>query len=110
MSKLPNYPAPFSKGSLQHWISSNFGTANGTIHDEWRDNVPFEATLTIEKMTSGYSAKYTIWRDEQGNSYPMFVADIVELVKEAPIQNGTVTGKWIVRKRGQNYGIRFYKE
>lgn len=108
--KLPSYPAPFSKGNLQHWIASNFGTVNGGIHDEWRDNVPFEATLTIDSMRSGYSAKYTIWKDEHGHTYPMFVADIVDLVRDSVIQNGTVKGKWIVRKRGQNYGVKFYEE
>ena len=106
MTKLPKYKAPFSRDSLMHYAQERF---SGTSV-EWRDNVPFEATLTIDRMTSGYSSKYTIWKDEQGNSYPMFVADIVDLVKEAPISNGTVKGKWIVRKRGQNYGIKFYKE
>lgn len=105
MAKLPSYKAPFSQsGDLQHYARQSFDT---TV---WRDNIPFEATLTIDSMRSGYSAKYTIWKDEHGKSYPMFVADIVDLVKEAEITGGKVTAKWIVRKRGQNYGVRFYEE
>lgn len=109
--KLPKYKVPYSKGNLQHYAnSSNFAHPEyGRDYEEWRENLPFEATMTIDGMTSGYSAKHTLWRDEQGRTYPMFVADVVDLLREAHTYRGTVTAKWIVRKRGQNYGIRFYE-
>lgn len=112
MSKLPKYKAPFYKGSLQHYVwPPDFAHLEyGNEGEEWRDNVPFTATLECTGMESGYSAKYTWWKDEEGHRYPMFVADIVHLVQNADITGGKVWDtQWIVRKRGQNYGIRIYE-
>lgn len=108
-----SYLAPFAAdGSLLHYANPYRpcppvpGTSvGGGTH--WRVVEPFDATLTIAAMHSGRSAKYTEWTDTDGRRYPMFVADLIALLSDAVIVRGTVSGTWIVRKRGENYGVRF---
>lgn len=100
--------APYDEnGSLLHWV--------GYSHDIWHPNDPFHATLQVVSMRSGYSAKYLILQspnnDSDRRTYPMFVADLVDVVAATPlIRNGIIQARWIVRKRGQNYGIAIAPE
>lgn len=98
---------PYRNGELQQYAYGNsFGHPEyGRSGEEWRENIPFEATMTISDMYSGRSAKGLIWTDENGKKYTMFVSDAIELLAKTVINKGSVTGTWIVRKRGQNYGI-----
>ncbi|MEU4155226.1 hypothetical protein [Actinoplanes sp. NPDC026670] len=70
-----------------------------------RPNVTFDATLTIDSMRTGQSAKYLIWRDTDGHHYPMFITDLTAMLPLVDVRRGVVSGTWIVRKKGQNYGI-----
>lgn len=81
--------------------------AYGEVH-EWRDNVPFEATMTIQGVQSGRSAKHLVVEDEHGRTYVMFVSDLIEALRTpAGAQNGVFGRRhWMVSKRGQNYGIK----
>jgi hypothetical protein len=96
--------APYHQGSLQHWVG-------GWIADEvvWLDNDPFHATLRIDRVMSGMSAKYVTWTpadEDDRREFPMFITDLVDLIQHAKrIENGLVCARWRVRKRGQNYGI-----
>lgn len=76
---------------------------------DWRPNEPFQATLTLQELARGRSAAYFWWTDQDGHRYPMFMSDMVEVVKLATTVGGVVTDTWIVRKRGQNYGIGLYR-
>ncbi len=87
-----------------HYANKRF--AGYTAH-EWRDNYEFESVLAIDKMQRGYSAKYLIWVDEEGHTYPMFIADLIDLLKRGVVQEGVTTPhRWTFRKRGENYGVR----
>jgi hypothetical protein len=113
--------APYDRvGNLQHfpqdepvWDDTCGRQPDGSwkapprIPPDWRPNTPFLATLTLEGMIRGRSAAYFDWHDEDGRSYPMFLTDLVDLMKSAHVvQCGVVTAWWMAAKRGQNYGIR----
>lgn len=76
---------------------------------EWRDNDVFEAVMALEgSLGRGRSAKYVFWANGDKH-FPMFVADLVELVRNAEVSlGGIVTGSWRVRKRGENYGLIYW--
>lgn len=108
--KIGDYPVPFDKsGSLLHFTYSQPGETGGRYGDwaaEWRENKPFTCKLTLDSMRSGRSAKYVIWQDDEGHSYPMFITDLLTLLQERSVVNGvTYDNTWIVRKRGKNYGL-----
>lgn len=68
---------------------------------------PFYATMTIDRMYAGRSAKGIILKDEGGTEYPLFIKDFVDLAKNGTVSNGKITGFWTASKRGNNYGVRF---
>ncbi|GAA0719330.1 hypothetical protein Drose_05655 [Dactylosporangium roseum] len=75
---------------------------------QWRANEPFLAVMALDGMRSGRSAKYVLLNDSSGRSYPMFVADLLDLLRRSNtgIRDGrTEAETWIVRKRGRNYGV-----
>ena len=97
--------APYdSRGNLLHFagrLPNEWSSAH-----EWRPNEPMELRLTIDGVTSGRSAKYVTWLDADGHHYPMFVVDLVEMIRDGtPIVAGAVHAMFRVRKRGQNYGL-----
>lgn len=107
MAKSTVTEVPYDKyGSLLHYPKGSF---------RWRPNDVFHATLRIYETLSGRSAKYFIWTppdpqlDDLSNpfpTFPMFAAEMVDLLQRSPvIRNGIVSARWIVRKRGANYGI-----
>jgi hypothetical protein len=78
---------------------------------KWRDNTPFEARLALAGMRRGRSAAYFMFTDEDGHEYPMFMSDLETLLCSPGGVAGGITGgqscpRWVVQKRGQNYGIR----
>lgn len=80
----------------------------------WRDNLPFHATLQVDHTISGRSAKYVIWKNAYApldrRTYPMFVTDLLDVARFGIQPGGIVSGRWIVRKRGQNYGLAIAPE
>ena len=66
----------------------------------------FSGEMLIQHSDRGLSAA-TIWWlcADNGHTYPMFLTDFVELVRESKIDYGTANGTWKFVKRGQNYGI-----
>lgn len=107
------------RGSLLHWVDTDTRWYRGVEpqpgqpgYVEWRANEPFTARLTLSGMESGYSAKYVVWKNAEGQSFPMFVTDLMDLIRRwsGTLDAGTLTARWMVAKRGQNYGIRLAKE
>jgi hypothetical protein len=112
--------APYDRGgNLQHfphdqsdWDDTCGRQPDGSwkvppqIPPDWRPNTPFLATLTLRGMIRGRSAAYLQWADSGGRVYPMFLVDLVDLLKSRAVECGTVTAWWVVAKRGQNYGIQ----
>jgi hypothetical protein len=71
---------------------------------------PFYAALEVVQMNTGRSAKYlTVRNRDTGVEYPLFVSDLVDLIKYGNVANGVITGTWTGSKRGQNYGIKIVK-
>jgi hypothetical protein len=93
--------APYDEHGLQHYPDK---------HAEWRRIESFIATMTLSTWRRGRSAAYFMWADEDGRHYPMFMADLNDLLTGATITKGSVRAVWTVRKRGSNYGIQFVRE
>lgn len=105
-----NFKVPYKNGKLQQYARGDFAHPEyGYEGEEWRENEPFQARMTIHDMYSGRSAKGLYWKDQHGNEYPMFVSDLVDLLKNADVLSGEANAVWIIAKRGQNYGIRLYE-
>lgn len=127
MARKVNYQAPFDRnGNLMHYPEiqlvlpedavytpgKGYDKPHNRVQPDWREVVPFEATLTLTpEVTSGRSAKYLHWVDDEGHRFPMFVTDLVGVVlSNARIERGRMSGSWVVCKRGANYGIKYYEE
>lgn len=125
MSKTKKFLVPFEKdtGSLLHhavesdheWYRKSHldhgePLPNWVEKVEWRENIPFKRTILIDTSMRGRSAAYLVWKDTSNATFPMFLTDIVSLIREGRVEYGLATGWWNVAKRGQNYGIRFVSE
>lgn len=96
--------APFdTNGNLMHYPRSHVQALG-----EMREDVAFRAKMTYTGFERGRSAAYTMWVDEYGKTYPMFLAELHVVL---PLLNkGSLTTMWRVTKRGQNFGIRLAKD
>lgn len=107
MTKTTVTEVPYdADGNLLHYVGP-------WTKPEMRPNEPFRAVLEIAGMESGRSAKYVLFDDRDGHRYPMFVTDLLDFLRRSgPGVRGGITGSemWIVRKRGQNYGIALVPE
>jgi len=75
------------------------------VPEEWRDNTPFLAKLKLDGWLAPSAVRF---KDvDTGLCYPMFLTELVELIKVSEISEG-VTHKmhWMVVKKYQDYGIR----
>lgn len=92
-----------------HYPDDSYALINGEskiVGPTWEPNKSFGATLTLQTSQRGRSAAYFMWLDNTtGKTYPMFMADMLDLILQKTIVKGVVVGLWQVRKRGQNYGI-----
>lgn len=78
--------------------------------DEWRPNVPFAATLRIDRLERGRSAaRFWFENVDNGEQYPFFGQGLVEMLERVDMNHGVVSGTWIAVKRGANYGIELYE-
>lgn len=71
----------------------------------WRPNDPFQCVLVIEEPETRGRGRYVRWRSYEGTRFPMFLSDLVALLRSTDLTRGTVKGTWIVRKRGLHYGL-----
>lgn len=112
MTKNSLAQAPYDKnGNLLGYVGYN-GAA------DWWPNEPFIRTLTYNGFSRGMSSAKIHWLDEQGHGYPMFLADLDDVLSNwqvaglQSVDHGTdalaISAQWIVRKRGQNYGIALH--
>lgn len=97
----------YTSGSPGEQSTRGWGK-NGT-EIEWRDNVPFEATLKLVSLERGRSAARFWWLDEENKTrYPMFGQSLVDTLTAGTLDKGVMTGTWIIVKKGANYGIELY--
>lgn len=89
---------PFSPiGNLMHTVGED------DVPD-WRPNDPFIAEMVIDWMEPGASIKRVLLLRETGGDqrcFPMFVDDLLDLLRMSTVRNGVVTGKWRVKKTGR---------
>lgn len=98
------------RGNLMHYADTRATSYSSYRAAEWRPGEEFTALLNMDHSISGMSAKYFMWRADDGHIYPMFAADLVDLAKSGHINHGKSYAVWTPRKRGQNFGIRFVRE
>lgn len=80
---------------------------------EWRTNPVFEATIKLVGTERGTSAAYFRWRvvtsdhlDLVDTVLPMFITDVGHVLMLGLAKpGGTISSRFFVVKRGQNYGI-----
>ncbi|GAA4209550.1 hypothetical protein GCM10022252_76230 [Streptosporangium oxazolinicum] len=107
---MPIDKAPYdARGNLQHYPGPSYSAQLGSVPTDWRPNTPFTATLTFRGSQRGRSAAYFLWEDANGRTYPMFLADLGDLILSTTLDKGVITGEWIVGKRGKNYGLKHHK-
>jgi hypothetical protein len=80
----------------------------GSSAFNWRENFEFDALLVMTGFDRGrIGVIRAVFVDEAGNRYPMFVADLTELLTESGLIGGRVQARWSFVKRGARfYGIR----
>lgn len=99
---------PFDKqGVLMHYANPDARPDHFDAAHKWLEPEPIELTLHLYGTERGRSAAYFLWTDGLANVWPMFMKDMADLVKNAAINYGVVSGMWIPCKRGQNYGLRY---
>ena len=75
---------------------------------EWRPNDEFDAVMRLAGTRRGRSAAVFMWEDAVGRRWPMFMTDAAKILVAGVAQpGGLVTGRWVVVKRGTNYGLAF---
>lgn len=108
---MPLDKAPFDgHGNMITWVRARYRHEAQEEYDEkyqWRDNVPFEATMELTSFGRGMSSARFHWVDHEGHRYEMFMKDMEKVLKSTIIDHGVVSGKWQICKRGQNYGLQF---
>ncbi len=109
----PPGPGRYGLQQIERVIHNNWRAVH--TGPQWRPNIPFHATLQVCDLRSGPSAKYVLLQPVSMpldlRTYPMFIADLITLLKTGHIQQGGIASeRWMVAKRGQNYGLRVAKE
>lgn len=94
-------PATVPYGPDGHMLSFAFRDS------AMRPNEPFTAELHVTAYQRGQSsARFLLERTSTGQTYPMFLTDVLALIKSTTLVQGKVSGTWQAVKRGQNYGLR----
>ncbi|MFI6889165.1 hypothetical protein [Streptosporangium canum] len=68
----------------------------------------FTATLALGKSIRVGASTYVTWFDEEGHLFPMFLSDLMLVLRTCDLSKGIVTAEWIPVKRDHNYGLQLY--
>lgn len=120
MSK-PSYRIPFVKNRAGHGSSMlDYTTADdGEVYaddrairpmfgmpDEWRDNVPFTATVRLTSHGRGRSSvRVYVINVANDDRYSMGIAAFFEAVVKFGVADCKIRGTWAFRKQGANYTL-----
>lgn len=96
MSRIKTYPVDANGNMLGY-------DRYGSKRTGEKDIVEFEETMTFQHYTQGRSSLRFILKDSKGGEWSMMAQCIDYFVKHSI--NGVLSGKWIMCKRGQNYGL-----
>lgn len=90
-----------------HWRKWTERDAKDYDYD-WLDPEEFVDTFTITGYYRGRSAAgLELKSGTSGGDCCMMIKDLTFMVMNADIQGGKVTGRWIYKKRGQNYSVEY---
>ena len=98
MSKIKTYPVDANGNMLEY-----DGYLYGATKYSEKDIVEFEETMTFQHYTKGRSSLRFILKDSKDKEWSMMAQCIDCFVKQSV--KGVLSGKWIMCKRGQNYGL-----
>lgn len=103
------YEVPFDReGVLMHYaVPKDYPRRSVDQAADWRVPGEIELTLILHGTTRGRSAAYFLWKDQLVRLWPMFIADLADMLKQVVLREGEITAKFIPCKRGQNYGLRY---
>lgn len=108
MSKSTITHAPYSANGSLLPFADTWMFHSGQA--EMREIVPFDAVLVLNGMHRGQSSALLYWMTDDVRQFPMFLTDVCALMSSSVITHGrTGMCTWTVRKRGQNYGLKFVK-
>lgn len=96
MSKIKTYPVDKLGNMIEYIGYGSEEVAESVIKE-------FEETMTFQHYTKGRSSLRFILKDSKGREWSMMAQCIDYFVKHSV--NGVLTGKWVMCKRGQNYGL-----
>lgn len=96
MSKIKTYPVD-AKGNMLEYVGYGSQAVAENIIKE------FEETMTFQHYTKGRSSLRFILKDSKGREWSMMAQCIDYFVNYSV--NGVLSGKWVMCKRGQNYGL-----
>lgn len=71
----------------------------------WKPREPFQDTLKFVDLYDGRSALGVIWENADGARFPMFAKDFRDILTRGKFTSVSVSGTWLVRKNGANYGV-----
>lgn len=97
----------------QDVVRKNWKDEEYTYHIDgifWRPREPFRDTLKFHDLYDGRSALGIIWTNADGSKFPMFASDFRDLMKRGRFTSLSVSGLWLVRKVGANYGVSLLEE
>src|ERR1041384_6264370 len=77
---------------------------------EWRSAEPFRATLELVYYRSGRHNSSSVWRDDQGVEYIIFVSEIFKALRTGTFSAGKITGIWGYTKIGTAYSLKYLGE
>lgn len=95
---------------LPPWGRKGPGATDEERGISWVPNTVFVETLSLEHIFHGQSAANFVWCDTKARRWPMFLTDVEELMTYGSIYFAQTSGRWQVRKRGQNYGLAMAPE
>jgi hypothetical protein len=91
----------------ENWRKWMTRTIEETSFD-WFEPQEFVDTFTITGYYRGRSAAgLELKSGTSGGDCCMMIKDLTFMVMNADIQGGKVTGRWIYKKRGQNYSVEY---
>jgi hypothetical protein len=75
---------------------------------EWKEPNTFVSTLTLIEYRKGRTYNRSIWQDEQGVKYIIFVSEVFNAIKKgATITKQRIQGEWGYTKRGTEFSLTY---
>jgi hypothetical protein len=116
--KIGKYKIPFDKDRMLEYTTADEGEvaspgkSSWHMPTEWRDNVPFKATLKLTGQYRGRSAaRVCAVNTKTKETYSFALGAFYEAVVTFGAEpTGILKGTWVFRKQGANYGLYPFSE